>query len=327
MRTSRVFLEDSEMRFTRIFLVCSLLVCCGRTQAQSSGGKKVVGLMPVFDISGDSFGQQFAQNLTAMIYDRLADAPFEVVLMNPGGLYSPLIPESLPEYAQAAGVDTVLVTTLQQTDKPQKGDFILHVEAKLMDVQTLKEMTPFNYSAKISHNDALLDAAKGGLDFGSSTSNTVRHGRDFYSAMARTNGSRPFEKQPLGKAAKGIADSIHSQVLSQVQVAKGEGVTSVKGGACTITVKVAYVAKKATSRAYDIIVNGEDQSLWTKDGVTTLENAKSGPVFLQLSVADPPYRTPVQELYQANTVLDCGKPERQLSLDIDAVGAALLHWR
>jgi hypothetical protein len=315
------------MRFARIFLACSLFVCCGRTEAQTTGGKRIVGIMPVFDISGDSFGQQFAQNLTAMIYEKLEGAPFEVVLLNPGGLYSPLIPESLPEYAQAAGVDTVLVTTLQQTDKPQKGDFILHVEAKLMDVQTLKEMTPSNYSAKVSHNDALLDAAKGGLDYGSSTNNTVRNSRNLYSAMARTNGSRPFEKQPLGRAALGMADGIHSQMLSQVQIAKGEGVTAVKGGACAITVKVAYVAKKATSRAYDIIVNGESQSLWTKDGVTTLENAKAGPIFLQLSVADPPYRMPVQELYQANTILDCSKAERQLSLDIGPVGDALLHWR
>jgi hypothetical protein len=316
------------MRFLRIFLACSLLVCfCGRTEAQTSGGKRIIGIMPVFDISGDAFGQQFAQNLTAMIYEKLEGAPFELVLLNPGGLYSPLIPESLPEYAQAAGVDTVLVTTLQQTDKPQKGDFILHVEAKLMDVQTLKEMAPSNYSAKVSHNDALLDAAKGGMDYGSSTSNTLRNSRNLYSAMVRTNGSRPFEKQPLGKAALGMADGIHSQVLSQVQVAKGEAVIGVKGGSCTVTVKVAYVAKKATSRAYDIIVNGESQSLWTKDGVTTLENAKAGPLFLQLSVADPPYRMPVQELYQANTILDCAKPERQLSLDIGPVGDALLHWR
>src|ERR1700736_5650786 len=288
------------MRFVRIFFSCALLVCSARfVKAQENPGKRVVGIMPAFDTTGDSYGQQFAQNLTAMVYDKLAVAPFEVVLLNPGGLYSPLIPESMLEYAQSAAVDTVLVITLQPTDKPQKGDFILHVEAKLMDAQSAKEMAPSTYSAKVSHNDALLDAAKGGLDFGSSTSNTVRHSQNLYSAMVRTNGSRPFEKQPLGKAALGMADGIHSQVLSQVQVAKGEGVTAVKGGACTISVKVAYVAKKATSRAYDIIVNGESQSLWTKDGVTTLENFKSGPVFLQLSVADPPYRMPVQELYQA----------------------------
>lgn len=315
------------MKVFRFSLACLLLVCCGGAGAQESGGKRIVGIMPVFDTSGDSYGQQFAQNLTAMVYEKLDGAPFEVVLLNPGGLYSPLIPESMQEYAQAAGVDTVLVTTLQPTDKPQKGDFVLHVEAKLMDVQSLKEITPSNYTAKISHNDALLDAAKGGLDFGSSASNTVRHGRDFYSAMARSNGSRPFEKQPLGKVALRMADSIHSQVLSQVPVAKADSAAAVKGGACTVTIRVQYVAKKAVSKAFDIIVNGEDESLWTKDGTTTIENMKSGPVFVQLSVADAPYRMPAQDLYQANTILDCSRPERQLSLDIGPVGDALLHWK
>ena len=38
-------------------------------------------------------------------------------------------------------------------------------------------------------------------------------------------------------------------------------------------------------------------------------------------------RTPVQDLYQANTILDCARPERQLMLDIGPVGDALLHWR
>jgi hypothetical protein len=145
--------------------------------------------------------------------------------------------------------------------------------------------------------------------------------------MTRTNGSRPFEKQPLGKAALGFAGSIQSQMIAQVQVAKANRADVGKGGACTINVQVHYTAKKASSRAYDILVNGENQSLWTKDGVTTLENFKGGLVFLQISVADPPYRTPVQDLYQANTALDCSRPERQLSLDVGPVGDALLHWR
>jgi hypothetical protein len=315
------------MKFARVLLVCLVCVCGGRVQAQGSGGKRIVGIMPTFDTSGDSFGQQFAQNLAAMVYDKLAGAPFEIVLLNPGGLYSPLIPESMLEYTQSAGVDSILVTTLLPTDKPQKGDFILHLEAKLMDAQNAKELgSASTYSAKVSRHDALLDAANGGLDFGSSASNTVRQGRNIYSAMARTNGSRPFEKQPLGKAALGMAESIRSQMLAQVPVAKGERVDALRGGACTISIRVAYTAKKASSRAYDILVNGENQSLWTKDGVTTLENMKSGPLFLQISVADPPYRTPVEDLYQANTDLDCAHPERQLSLEIGAVGDALLRW-
>ena len=316
------------MRFARFLMVCLLFVGAARTNAQGSSGKRIVGIMPTFDTTGDSYGQQFAQNLTAMVYDKLAGAPFEIVLLNPGGLYSPLIPESMLEYTQSAGVDTVLVTTLLPTDKPQKGDYILHVEAKLLDAQTAKEMAGAStYSTKVSHNDALLDAAKGGLAFGSSSSNTIRQGGYLYSAMTRTNGSRPFEKQPLGKAALGFAGSIQSQMLTQVQVAKADRVDGARGGACTINVQVHYTAKKAMSRAYDILVNGENQSLWTKDGVTTLENFKGGPVFLQISVADPPYRTPVQDLYQANTDLDCSRPERQLSLDIGPVGDALLHWR
>jgi hypothetical protein len=316
------------MKFARILLVCLLFLACGRAEAQGNGGMRIVGIMPTFDTSGDSFGQQFAQNLTAMVYDKLGGAPFEIVLLNPGGLYSPLIPESMLEYTQSTGVDSILVTTLLPTDKPQKGDFILHVEAKLLDAQNAKELgSPSTYSAKVSRNDALLDAVKGGLDYGGSASNTVRQGRNVYTAMARTNGSRPFEKQPLGKAALGMAASIHSQMLAQVQVAKGERVDAARGGACTISIRVGYTAKKASSRAYDILVNGENQSLWTKDGVTTLENMKGGPLFLQIGVNDPPYRTPVQDLYQANTDLDCSRPERQLSLDIGAVGDALLHWR
>src|SRR5262249_3174249 len=60
---------------------------------------------------------------------------------------------------------------------------------------------------------------------------------------------------------------------------------------------------------------------------TTLENFKSGPMFLQISVADAPYRMTVQDLYQANTMLDCSKPERQLSLDLGPVGDGMLHWK
>jgi hypothetical protein len=315
------------MKFARILVACLVLACGVRADAQGNAGRRIVGIMPAFDTTGDSYGQQFAQNLTAMVYDKLAGAPFEILLLNPGGLYSPLIPESMLEYTRSAGVDSVLVMTLLPTDKPQKGDYILHVEAKLMDAQNAKELgAPSSYSAKVSHNDALLDAAKAGIDFGGSTSNTARHGRDIYSAMARTNGSRPFEKQPLGKAALGMAAAIQSQMLTQVQGAKADRVSS-GGGACTISIRVQYTAKKAFSRAYDILVNGENQSLWTKDGVTTLENMKGGPAFLQIGVADPPYRTPVQDLYQANTVLDCSRPERQLSLDIGPVGDALLHWR
>ena len=98
------------MKFARILILCLALVWGVRSDAQGNDGKRIVGIMPTFDTTGDSHGQQFAQNLTAMVYDKLAGAPFEIVLLNPGGLYSPLIPESMLEYTQSAGVDSVLVT-------------------------------------------------------------------------------------------------------------------------------------------------------------------------------------------------------------------------
>ena len=306
--------------------VCLLLLLgCGVVQGQDKPAGKLLGIMPVFDTSGEPYGQLYAQNMTAMVYQKFEGGPIQVRLLNPGGLYNPLIAESITDYAQLAGVDTVLVMTLQPTDKPQKGNFVLHVEAKLMDAQSAKEMPPSVYSISMSRNDTLLDATKAGLDYSSDRSGLVHAGARAYAAMA--SGSRPFAKQPLGKAANSMAESVHSQVLTQYPVTKADAPVEPKSGTCTVNVGVKYVSKKAVSKAYDIIINGLDQSLLTKEGGTKIENFKSGPVFLQLSVADAPYRLPVQDLYQANTVLDCAAPEHNLFLEIGPVGDALLHWR
>lgn len=306
--------------------VCMLLLSgCAIAQAQDKAAGKLLGIMPVFDSSGEPYGQLYSQNMTAMVYQKFEGGPIRVMLLNPGGLYNPLIPESITDYAQAAGVDTVLVMVLQPTDKPQKGNYVLHVEAKLMDAQTAKEMPPSVYSIAMSRNEALLDATKTSLEYGSDRSGVVHAGARAYAAMA--SGSRPFAKQPLGKAANSMAESVHTQVIGQYLVAKADAPVEPKGGTCTINVGVKYVSKKAVSKAYDIIINGLDQSLLTKEGGTKIENFKSGPVFLQMSVADAPYRLPVQDLYQANTVLDCAAPEHNLFLEIGPVGDALLRWR
>src|SRR6476660_8155860 len=227
------------MRFVRTLLAGLLLViCCARADAQD---KKVLGIMPVFDTSGDPFGQQFAQNLTAMIYDKLVGGPVDIVLLNPGGLYNPLLPDT-QEYVQSAGVSSLLVAILKPTDKPQKGDYILHLEAKIQDLN-VKDLNTANDIGKISHNDALLDAAKIGVEYGSSTSYTARRSHDLISAMMMTNGSRPFAKQPLGKVALNMAAQIQTQVMAQMGSAGS--IPSVAGGACTVTIQVKYLAKKA----------------------------------------------------------------------------------
>ena len=77
--------------------------------------------MPVFDSSGEEYGQQFAHNLTAMEFHKLEGSPFDVVLLNPGGLYNPLIPESIVDYAQAANVDTVLIMSFLADHQAAEG--------------------------------------------------------------------------------------------------------------------------------------------------------------------------------------------------------------
>ncbi len=293
--------------------------------AQDHPGRKVLGIMPVFDSSGEEYGQQFAQNLTAMEFHKLDGAPFDVVLLNPGGLYNPLIPESLVDYAQSAEVDTVLIMSFLQTSKPQKGDYTLNVQAQLMDVATGKVGDPSAFSFIVNRHDLALEIANTGLGAVSAASSRFAAGRNAYATMS-SGASKAFEKQPLGKAALIMADQIHTMLLTQVPPSTVKP-QPVKLGTCTYTVQVQYVSKKAVSKAYDIILNGEEESLWSKEGITTLENKPSGPIFLQMSVADAPYRLAVQDLYQANTILDCSKPERQLYLDIGAGGDALLHWR
>lgn len=309
-----------------MFAVCLLLLfSIGTVQAQDQGGGKILGIMPVADSSGETYGQLFAQNMTAMMYQKLANAPFQVMLLNPGGLYSPLTPESITDYAQMAGVDMVLVTTFLPTDKPPKGDYALHVEAKLVDAKTGKEMAPSAYAITMNRHELLMEVAGKGLDYSGDRSGTVRAGRSLYMAMA--SGSKPFAKEPLGKAANTMAESVHTQVLSQYEVSKADAPVPPASGKCTITVGVKYVSKKAVSKAYDILVNGLNQSLLTKEGGTTIPDVPAGPLFVQMSVADAPYRLPVQDLYQANTVLDCAAPEHNLFLEIGPVGDALVHWR
>jgi hypothetical protein len=303
----------------------ALFASPGAARPQGQSGRKVLGIMPVFDSSGEEYGQQFAQNLTAMEFHKLDGAPFDVVLLNPGGLYNPLIPESLVDYAQSANVDMILIMSFLQTTKPQKGDYTLNVTANLMDVATGKLGDPSSFSFIVNRHELALEIANTGLDTVGAASSRFAQARSVYNTMG-SGGNKAFEKQPLGKAALIMADQIHAMLLTKVPPST-EKPPAVKLGTCTYTGQVQYVSKKAVSKAYDIILNGEEESLWSKEGITTLENKPSGQIFLQMTVADAPYRLAVQDLYQANTILDCSKPERQLYLDIGAGGDALLHWR
>src|SRR5262249_19245259 len=101
--------RDGERTMKRIGLlgICVVLLFgCVSASAQDAPQPKLLGILPVFDTSGEEYGQMFVENMTQMLYERLRNEPFSVLVLNPGRLYNPLIPESIVEYAQSSGADT-----------------------------------------------------------------------------------------------------------------------------------------------------------------------------------------------------------------------------
>lgn len=302
--------------------LCSmLLVLCGWTVACAAAQQRpVVGILPVFDASGDAQSEAFTTHLTLMIYERLQKSAVQPRLLNPGGLYNPLSIDWPVELGESAGVDVLLITSMLSTEKPKKGDWTLKVESSLLDIRSGKKTAPSLYRYDI---DRRYVGEKAYVTTGNYRT-TNEGGRSLTEFV-----SRPFDKQPMGKAARSIAESISSDVAVQsasLATAKS-GVSAVSDKArCSADFSVAYTTKKTDSKAYAVVANGKDESLWVKDGVAHLD-LSSGALVLQVSTEDSPYRLPVQRLYQADTVVDCSQNPHRLVLEVGGGGEALLQWR
>jgi hypothetical protein len=266
--------------------------------------KVVVGVFPTYDQAGESFGQPFSQHLTAIMFRELQDSPVEPVLLNPGGIYTPVEDEWINDYAQKNDIDLALVTVLLKTDIPKKGDATLQVKAELLDVKSGKPVASWQSTVPINRHELFLE-----------------HG--FFRS------SRPFEKQPLGGAARKIATDIRDRVVgaaSSVNSTREAPAPVSSTASCNIGFKVAYVSKHSISKSYDVIVNGKDETLSIVDGNLPLA-LRSGPLLLQLAVHDSPYKLPKQELYQVNTQVDCSQGQHDLSFEIGAAGEGFLKWQ
>ncbi|MGH9531399.1 MAG: hypothetical protein ACRD2Q_03345 [Terriglobales bacterium] len=304
-------------------------------QSSSASAPRIyLGVFPVLDLSGETFGETFAQQLTTMIFNELQDhSGIQPVLLNPGGLYVTPLDDWIVEYGRAAEVDVVLITSLMRTERPKKGDWILRVESQLVEMQTGNRSSKLAFSESINKREV-----RAGLEYGTTAHEARAIDRQRAQGMAPIDRmlmgsshapSREFEKQPLGKAARKMARAAreHVRVEATSMVPKPSGSTPVFAqGTCPILFRVLYVHKKAASKAYQVTLNEREESLGIQDGVvqTSLPN---GPVFVQVSVADAPYRLPVQRVYQASTFLDCSRPERTLALEIGGGGEAFLRWK
>lgn len=296
-------MKTGATAFLFLFLIASF---CAPTQAQ----KKIsIGIMPVFDASGENYGELFTQHMTQILFEEMKGTNFQPVLLNPGGGYTPLDPDLIKEFAQMSGVDSVLITILQMPVKPRNGDYTLKVDAQLMDPKTGKTSSMQNYAENINRREAIVEGGYSGFFFS-------------------TGASRRFDKQPLGKRSIAFSREIKQFAINTIPSMVVEGTAAeppTTRNSCEINFRVAYVDKKAISKSYGLIINGKEESLWIKEGVST-ETVPSGPVMIVVTVADAPYRLPVQHIYAGNTFADCSRPERSLALEIGPAGEAFLRW-
>lgn len=269
--------------------------------------KAIVGIMPVFDASGDVAGEILTQHLTTLIYDAMRDSSVEPVLLSPGGVYTPTDKEWVLDFGKQSGVDAVLISTLQPSNRPKKGDWTIRVETELVDVSSGTS------SPSVMHSEFVNRTYLNGVE-----------GVTFFVGMT----SRPFEKQELGKKAKHLAESIRGYVQANAaRIPTKAAMTSsaAKGSSCHADFRIEY-PNKSNSFAYSLIANRRDETLFIKEGVASLD-VKSGPVVLQLKLGDAPYKLPVQRLYQVSTQADCSKPTQSLTMKIGPAGEALLLWQ
>ena len=295
------------------------------------GPRVLLGILPVLDISGEPYGEFFAQNLTYMIFDQLRGSDrVEPMLLNPGGMYSTFSDDWIQDYGEQAGVDAVLISVFPRSNRPKSGDWTLQLETQLMDLKSGQGSTTMthNTSNKVTNYASIskyeLEASIAGL---SSTSSG-----GFFAAIfgvgSWTSAVKKFEKQPLGKAARRLAEGARNHALAEAPSLVPEGSAlphPVSKESCTIQFRVLYTHKKAASKAYDVAINDREESLGLQDGVATVL-LPSGPVVTRVVVRDAPYKTPIQRSYYADSYLDCGRSERTLALEIGAAGEALLRW-
>jgi hypothetical protein len=289
-----------------------VLVCLAATLLPgqvlgATPAKVLIGIFPTYDQAGESFGQIFAQHLTAMIFRDLEGSPVDLLLLNPGGLYTSVQDDFITEYAEKNEIDVALVTVLLKTEIPKKGDATLQVKSDLVDFKSGKTLASWLSTEQISRHELFVE--HGSIEF--------------------LIASHPFQKQPLGKAAHKISEDIRDHVTrtaASVTTTRAAPAPASGPTTCNASFKVVYLSKHASSKSYDAIVNGKNETLDIVDGTLSLA-LKSGPLFVQLAVHDSPYRLPNQQLYQANTWVDCSQGTRALSFEIGAAGEGFLNWQ
>jgi hypothetical protein len=286
----------------------------------------VIGIAPTYDASGEDYGEAVTQHLTLFTYQNLVDSKqFAPSLLNPGGVYTPLDTSWLTEYVQdRPDIDLLLVTTLKPAVNDKSGGYAINIEVSLLDPHTGDTKSAWIVSDAMKEKNAWLQK-------GSAMVTSAVNGRADSYGVSILSTSTDFEKQPIGKITEHLAEEIRDTLPAHLgglaaKTGPDKALDVALAGSttpCEMHTKVTYNYKHVVSHSYTLLANKLDQSLTVQDGVSTFK-APEGPLLLQFSLNDTPYRLEKEPVYQLSAIHSC--KNSTLVIDVGQGGDAHQHW-
>jgi len=310
------------MRLREIVVGLAILAVTTAVPAQ----RIVIGIAPTYDASGEDYGEAVAQHLTLYAYQDLVDnKQFMPSLLNPGGVYTPLDTSWLTEYVQdRPELDLLLVTTLKPAVNDKSGGYAVNIEVSLLDPRTGDTKSAWIVSDSIKEKNAWLQK-------GSAMVTSAVNGRADSYGVSILSTSTDFDKQPIGKITAHLAEEIRDTLPAHLgglaaKTASDKALDVALTGSsapCDMHTKVTYNYRHVASHSYTLLANKLDQSLTVQDGISTFK-APEGPLLLQFSLNDTPYRLEKEPVYQLSTIHSCKMST--LVIDVGQGGDAHSHW-
>ena len=294
--------------------------------ASGSAQRIAIGIAPAFDAGGDEFGEALVQHLSLYIYqDLVGNKQFAPSLLNPGGVYTPLDTSWLTEYVQdRPDLDLLLVSTLKPTVSTDKGaSSTITVEVSLLDAHTGDTKGSWTVSDVIKSKNAWLEKGQAMV-----TGAVNERGSNYGVGIVS---STDFEKQPIGKITahlgEEVRDTLPAHLGGFVKNISDKSASAADAGpssaSCEMHTRITYNYKHSVSHSYTLMANSLDESLTIADGVSTFK-VPEGPLLLQFTINDAPYKLSKEAVYQLSTMHACKTPT--LVIDIGQGGDAHHHW-
>jgi hypothetical protein len=285
-----------------------------------------VGIAPTYDASGEDYGEAVVQHLTLYTYqDLVVSKQFAPSLLSPGGVYTPLDTSWLTEYVQdRPDIDLLLVSTLKPAVNDKSGGYAINIEVSLLDPHTGDTKSAWVVSDSIKEKNAWLQK-------GQAMVTSAVNGRADSYGVSILSTSTDFEKQPIGKITAHLAEEIRDTLPAHLgglaaKTGSDKALDVALAGSstpCDMHTKITYNYRHSVSRSYTLLANKMDQSLTVQDGLSTFK-APEGPLLLQFTITDAPYRLEKETVYQLSTIHSC--KSSTLVIDVGQGGDAHHHW-